>query len=151
MSEQPPNQPVQNPLTLVVKAKSPQDYTKLRRTVEHLQSLPPEQNPIVTALNTIASVHFARFVFLDPDQLAVITTYDGDFEDYINAFINELGKVFDQLLAYVVDAPPAPARVHREEFLKFILAHDVPCVGTFYSAYPTRTVLDIGDPATVSH
>ncbi len=149
MSEQP--QPVQNPLTLVMRAKSPQDYAMLRGTVEHLQAMPPEQNPIVTALDKLASVHFARFVFLDPDQLAVITTYDGDLDLYINGFINEIGEVFDKLLAYVEDAPPAPVQTHRHEFLEFIRAHDVRCVGTFYSAYPTRTVLDIAAAAAVSH
>ncbi len=101
MTEQPPAQPVQNPLTLVMKAKSPEDYVALRQTVERIQSLPPEKNPIITALNKLATVHFARFVFLDNDQLAVITTYDGDFEDYINEFINEIGEVFDALLVHV--------------------------------------------------
>jgi hypothetical protein len=151
MSEQPQNQPVQNPLTLVMKAKSPQDYTMLRQTIEHIQSLPPEQNPVIIALDKLASVHFARFVFLDPDQLAVITTYDGDFVDYINDFTNELGEVFDRLLAHVADAPPLPVQTYREEFLEFIRARDLPCVGTFYSAYPTCTVLDVLDGAAVSH
>jgi hypothetical protein len=95
-------------------------------------------------------VHFARFVFLDPDQLAVITTYDGDFVDYINEFTNELGEVFDRLLAHVADAPPLPVQTHREEFLEFIRVRDLRCVGTFYSAYPTRTVLDVLDGAAIS-
>ncbi|MGI9063531.1 MAG: hypothetical protein ACR2FQ_06985 [Pseudonocardiaceae bacterium] len=151
MSEQPQIKPVQNPLTLVMKAKSPQDYTMLRQTVEHLQALPPEQNPIIAALDKLASVHFARFVFLDPDQLAVITTYDGDFDHYINGFVNELGEVFDGLLAHVADAPPTPVRTHRHEFLEFIRARDLRCVGTFYSAYPTSTVLDILDAVAVPH
>ncbi len=149
MSEQPPAQPVQNPLTLVMKAKSPEDYVALRQTVERIQSLPPEQNPIITALNKLATVHFARFVFLDNDQLAVITTYDGDFEDYINEFINEIGEVFDALLVHVEDGSPVPVKTHRREFLEFVRAHDLRCVGPFYSAYPDRTVLDILDLPTV--
>ncbi len=49
MAEAPP--PVQSPLT-----------------VEHLQSLPPDKNPVTIALNKTATVHFARFAFLDNDQ-----------------------------------------------------------------------------------
>ncbi len=150
MTERPPAQPVQNPLTLVMKAKSPEDQVALRRTVERIQSLPPEQNPIITALNKLATVHFARFVFLDNDQLAVITTYDGDFEDYINEFINEIGEVFDALLVHTKDGSPVPVKAHRREFLEFVRAHDLRCVGPFYSAYPDRTVLDILDTPSVS-
>ncbi|MGH4022924.1 MAG: hypothetical protein ACRDT0_27560 [Pseudonocardiaceae bacterium] len=150
MTEQPSAQSIQNPLTLVMKAKSPEDHAALRQTVEHIQSLPPEQNPIVTALDRIATVHFATFVFLDDDRLAVITTYDGDFEKYINEFTNEIGDVFNTLLAHVADAPPLPVQTYRREFLEFVRAHDLRCVAPLYSAYPDRTVLDIVDMASVS-
>jgi hypothetical protein len=151
MAEQPPqsvqNPPVQNPLTAVMTAKSPEDYTALQQLVEHLQSLPPERNPVTVALNKLGNVHFARFAFLGNDQLAVITSYDGDFESYINEFIDEIGDVFNALLAHVVDAPQLPVQEHRQEFLDYIRAIDRRCVGTFYSAYPDRTVLDILNPA----
>ncbi len=148
MTEQPP--PVQNPLTVVMKAKSPEDYAVLQKTVEDLQSLPPDQNPVTVALNKIATVHFARFAFLDNDQLAVITSYDGDFEVYINEFINEIGDVFNMLMAHVEGGPPLPVQTYRQEFLDYIRAHDCRCVGTFYSAYPDRTVLDILNSANAS-
>jgi hypothetical protein len=138
-----PSSPVQNPLTMVMKAKSPEDYAALRQTIDHLQSLPPDQNPITLALNKIATVHFARFAFLDNDQIAVITSYDGDFEVYINEFINEIGDVFNILMEYVENGPPLSIQTYRQEFLDYIRAHDFRCVGTFYSAYPDRTVLDI--------
>ncbi|MDQ4093398.1 MAG: hypothetical protein M3143_08360 [Actinomycetota bacterium] len=57
MAEPPP--PVQNPLTMVMKAKSADDYAALRKTVEHMQSLPPDRNPITVALNKIATVNCA--------------------------------------------------------------------------------------------
>jgi hypothetical protein len=54
---------------------------------------PPALNPIWAALTKLNIVHFARFVFLENNtKLAVITTYDGTFEDYINDFIDEIGK-----------------------------------------------------------
>jgi hypothetical protein len=139
---------VQNPLTLVMKAKSPEDFAALRQRVEHLMSLPPDQNPVTVALNKIGTVHFARFAFLDNDQLAVITTYDGDFDVYINEFTDEIGEVFDAILSHVEDAPPLPVQTYRKEFIDYIRAHDLRCVGTFYSAYPDRTVLDILESAS---
>ena len=141
-------QPVQTPLTLVMKAKSPEDFAALRQRVEHLMSLPPDQNPVTVALNKIGTVHFARFAFLDNDQLAVITTYDGDFDVYINEFTDEIGEVFDAILSHVEDAPPLPVQTYRKEFIDYIRAHDLRCVGTFYSAYPDRTVLDILESAS---
>ncbi len=149
MTEHPPP-PVQNPLTAVMTAKSPEDHAALRQLVERLQALPPDQNPVVVALNKLGTVHFARFAFLDNHQVAVITTYDGDFDVYINEFIDEVGDVFNALLAHVVDAPPLPVQTFRQEFLDYIRSIDRRCVGTFYSAYPERTVLDIHDPANPS-
>jgi hypothetical protein len=148
MAEQPP-QPTQNPLTLVMKAKSPDDSTALRQLVEKLQSLPPDQNPITLALNKLSNVHFARFSFLSTDQLGVITTYDGDFDAYINEFIDNIGDVFNALLVHVENAPPLPVQTHRQEFLNYVRTVDCRCVGPFYSAYPEHTVLDILSSASV--
>lgn len=146
MTEQPPEQPIQNPLTLVMQAKSPEAFAELRQTVEHIQSLPQDQNPIVAALNKIGTVHFARFAFLeDAQQLLVITAYDGDFAIYINEFVNEIGDVFNKLLSFVADAPPLPVQTYRQEFHDYVRCHDLRSVGTFYSAYPDHTVLDILD------
>lgn len=145
MTEQPPPT-VQNPLTMVMKAKSGEEYAALAQLVEHLQSLPPEQNPVTIALNKIGTVHFARFAFLGDNKLAVITTYDGDFEVYINEFIDTIGDVFNALLAHVAGAPPLPVQTYRQEFLDYIRNADVGCVGSFYSAYPERTVFDILGP-----
>ena len=99
MTQQSPPQPIQKPLTLVMTAKSSQDHAALQQIIQEMQSLPPEKNPITTALNNLANVHFARFVFLNNNQLAVITTYDGDFVSYINDFINEIGDVFQIVAA----------------------------------------------------
>jgi hypothetical protein len=143
---QPPAQPkpVQNPLTLIMTIKSPADYEQLNGLLQHIQSLPPTQNPIAAALGKIGTVHFARFVFLENNtKLAVITTYDGDFATYINEFVNEIGEVFNQLLAHMDGAPPLPVQEHRQEFLKYVQDNDIPALQPFYSAYPTATVLDI--------
>lgn len=144
MTEQQNLPPIQHPLTLLMKARSPECWAELRRTVEHIQSLPDEKNTFIAALNAIGTVHFARFAFLDDSrQLAVITTYDGDFEEYINEFVNKIGHIFDKLLEYIENAPPLPVEKYRAEFLDYIRSHDLGAVGSFYSAYPRRTVFDI--------
>lgn len=134
---------VQSPLTLVMPVR-PEARAALRAEVEQLQALPRDRNPVITALDAIGTVHFARFVFLDDDErLAVITTYDGDFERYIMDFVDHIGPVFDMLLRHMVDPPPLPVQQHPEEFLAYVRRHDLGCVGPFYSAYPTRPVIDI--------
>jgi len=124
--------------------KSEADYQALLALLNQIQGQPRDKNPITVALDRIGTVHFARFVFLDKTRLAVITTYDGSFEDYLNDFINEIGEVFDALLAHMADAPPLPVEQNRQAFVDYVRAHDLRCLGTFYSAYPTlgvRTIL----------
>jgi|tagenome__1003787_1003787.scaffolds.fasta_scaffold20967172_3 hypothetical protein len=134
--------PVQSPLTLVMTVK-PEDREILRTKVHELQARPPENNPIIAALDKIGTVHFARFVIIDEDRLAVITTYDGDFERYIMDFVDYIGPVFDDLLPHMVDAPELPVEQHRQGFLDYVRRRDLTCVPPFYSAYSTRTVQDI--------
>jgi hypothetical protein len=142
-AERPADNQVQNPLTLVMTIRSTDDHRILQSKLGDLQSLPRDKNPVITALDKIATVHFARFVFLDETRLAVITTYDGDFAAYINEFVDHIGDVFNDLLQHMADAPPLPVQRHRQEFLDYVLRNDLRCLGPFYSAYPERTVLDI--------
>ena len=134
---------VQHPLTLVMTIRSTDDHRTLQAKLEQLQSLPRDRNPVVRALDEIATVHFARFVFLDETRLAVITTYDGDFDAYINEFVDHVGDVFNDLLQHMDGAPPLPVQQHRQEFLDYVRRNDLPCLPPFYSAYPERTVLDV--------
>lgn len=139
-----PAAPVQNPLTLVMTIKSAADSQALAALLAKIQAAPPEQNPIWAALMKLNIVHFARFVFLENNtKLAVITTYDGTFEDYINDFIDEIGDVFNALLSHMAGAPPLPVQQHRAEFLAYVRANDLRCIEPFYSAYPKATVLDV--------
>src|SRR6476646_2174863 len=126
---------VQNPLTLVMTIKSPDDYQQLNQLLQKIQSAPPEQNPIWVALTKLQTVHFARFVFLENNtKLAVITTYDGSFEDYINEFIDEIGNVFNALLQHMDGAPPLPIQQNRDAFHEYVKTHDLACIQPFYSA-----------------
>lgn len=137
--------PVQSPLTLVMPIKDG-SAPRLLATIEGLASAPV--NPVEAKLDELCSVHFARFVLLeDNTRLAVITTYDGDFRKYVMDFIDHLGEVFDMLLSFVDDWPAEhPVQEHRDEFVDYVEAHDLRCVGSFYSAYPQTPVVDIVAP-----
>lgn len=137
---------VQSPLTLVMKIKSDAAYQELRALLGQIQSAPPDKNPVWVALNKLRNVHFARFVFLNGNtQLAVITTYDGTFDAYINEFVDAIGDIFNALLQRVDGAPPLPVQKNRAAFLAYVKANDFRAIEPFYSAYPTATVLDIQD------
>ncbi|MDE2366722.1 MAG: hypothetical protein KGM95_07295 [Betaproteobacteria bacterium] len=138
------HKPVQSPLTLIMTIRSPEDFEALSARIHEIQSLPPEQNPIWVALDKLKIVHFARFVFLENNtKLAIITTYDGSFDDYLNEFIDEIGDVFNALLQHMQDAPPLPIQRNREAFSQYVQANDLGGIEPFYSAYPRATVLDI--------
>ena len=135
---------VQSPLTLIMPIRSREDFEALDERIREIQSLPLERNPIWVALDKLRIVHFARFVFLENNtRLAIITTYDGTFDDYLNEFIDEIGDVFNSLLQYMRDAPPLPVQRNRAAFRDYILAHNLGAIEPFYSAYPQATVLDI--------
>jgi hypothetical protein len=137
---QPKAKPVSNPLTLVMTIKGNNELQELKKLLSDTNSDP--KNPITAALDKLGTVHFARFVFLDDRHLMVITTYDNDFDTYIDAFVNEIGIIFDELLKRMDGAPPLPVSDHRKEFLKYVKDNDKPSA-SFYSAYPDLKTLDI--------
>lgn len=135
---------VQNPLTLVMTIRSPEDFQTLSTRIKNIQAAPLEQNLIWTALDKLKIVHFARFVFMENNtRLAIITTYDGTFDDYLNEFIDEIGDVFNALLQHMDGAPPLPVQQNRSAFRDYVKANDLGGIDPFYSAYPQATVLDI--------
>jgi hypothetical protein len=129
--------PVQTPLTCIMPIKSPESYQALVKLLAHAK---PQ---IDAALDGVKTVHFARFVFLENNtQLAIITTFDGSFEDYISDFAHHIGPIFDMLFEHIAEPPPLPVKKDTEAFIKWVDAHDVKHAG-FYSAYPSLKVVDI--------
>jgi hypothetical protein len=112
------------------------------------------------ALKSIGTVHYARTLLLDastpnlqpggnpsaPYLIAVITEYDGSFNDYIQDFVSQVGPVFDALLQFVVGGPAVlPVANNVAAFEAFIMLNDAsqhqPNTGLF-QAY-TATVQTI--------
>jgi len=146
------DEPVQNALTALVPVNAEQ-AAKLRALLK--------ESPIdPTSLDAVGTVHFARIFVMEENNpagissniLAVITSYDGDFGIYIQAFVNQesVAKFFDDILK-VVDVPGAedliPVRKNAAAFADFVKKYDVTnpdkVWGQWYSAYPTRTVQSI--------
>ncbi len=123
-----------NPLTLLMPIKegiTPADVIGLIRG---------QQDKIDEALISVGTVHFARFLLLDrssptlqvtatstgPYVLGVITEFDGKFEVYVQAFINQVGAIFDALLSLTSDgADLVPVSKHVKKFNAYVKAHDL--------------------------
>ena len=144
-----------NPLSLfmpVLPNANPQEIAEV---------LQQNQPALDAALASIGTVHYARTLFLDrsaanlqpssggtgPFVLAVITEYDGDFNAYIQDFVNKVGAQFDAMLQFVVGGQALiPVSQHVNAFTLFIAANDAsqhaPNTG-LYQAYPDVTVQQI--------
>jgi hypothetical protein len=126
---------VQNPLNLMLTVIPGQEQTLATYLAEN-------QAAINAALTKVGTVHFARFLMVPGTQyLFVITTYDGDFNAYIQAFTNIVGDVFNKLLSCVNPAPPLPVQQNVAAFQAFVAQYNVPT--GLYSAYPNCTVVQI--------
>ena len=144
---------VQFPLTLFIPLKA-ELAPKIR---EKLKQSSSEGG----ALASTGLVHFARlFVFEEDNPMgipsniaAVITSYDGDFAAYVQAFVDnpDAGKFFNELLA-VADVPGAmdliPVQKNAQAFADLVAKYDATNVvggtwGEWFSAYPGATVPNI--------
>ena len=146
-----------NPLTLIMPLKQGLNLGQLQ------ELLSQQQDAIDHALGVVGTVHYARFVVFDasspnlqpmanstgPFQLAVITTYDGNFDIYIQDFVKELGPVFDALLGMTTDGGDlVPVKDHVTEFTAWVAANDASqqppnSLLSQYAAYPysVQTIL----------
>ena len=143
------------PLTLVMNLKSQADATEVKKMLASFNAKPEGENPVHNALTKIGTVHFLRFVFLSELQLAVISSYDGDFNTYIKAFTTDLGDIFDVLFSHMCDPPRLPVKDHLAEFIKYVSANDRSEIGgvrqPLYSAYPELSVFTILNLAKQNH
>ncbi len=142
--------PVQSPLDLILTLKEP-----VRKSAAEIRVLltADSKGGASRALDKVGTVHFARFFFLDyereqdsepyPTKLAVVTAYDGDFQAYVQDFVNNIGDLFDLLLNFVEHpAGVVPVQKNAQAFGQWLLVHN-PEPLLFYSAYPTLPVVQI--------
>jgi hypothetical protein len=87
----------------------------------------------------ISTVHDLRFVIFDDDtRIIFASTFDGDWDAYINDFGTMIPDEID-LLFHEFDGYPG---IHSPDIKDWIVKQQVQAVG-FYSAYPDASVRDV--------
>ena len=145
---------VQKPLTLFFPIRHDAVY-QLRA------GLVASEERLATGADAVGTIHFVRLVFVpNTSTLALVTTYDGDFESYILAFtrnegiaqtFNGIFEVFDDYLS-PPSLPPAksliPVTEHADAFVEFVRYYDATNQSrreefAWFSSYPDQTVRQI--------
>ena len=87
----------------------------------------------------MGTVHDLRFVIFDNDtRMLFASTFDGDWDAYIDDFASKVPEEIDLLFHEVEDYPG----IHDPRIKDFIVRSQV-TASAFYSAYPEATVRDI--------
>src|ERR1700738_2912292 len=87
----------------------------------------------------IATVHDLRFVIFDKDTRVILrSTFDSDWESYINDFASSLPDEIDLLFHECAGYPG----IHSAEIKDWIVKQQVSALA-FYSAYPEASVREV--------
>jgi len=131
------SQPTQNTLCAILNVKPGKDAAQLRELMLKTTS------EVLKAFSTVGTVHFARFLFLNNEtKFAIVTAFDGSFDDYSRDFVDVLGHVFDGLLIHVEggDSSLIPVKEHFDAFHQIIVDSNFAPPSVWYSAYPQLSV-----------
>jgi hypothetical protein len=86
----------------------------------------------------VSTLHDMRFVFFDDDtRILFATTYDGDWDSYINDFATKIPELMDLLFANIEGWPGIDSPAVKD----FIADHQINAAGWFV-ANPQVTVVD---------
>ena len=135
----------QNPLNLFIPIREPvrEHYEALKEIVADLTA---------DSLNTVGTVHFASFVFMNEvtddgepyfTHLFFNTAFDGDMQTYVQQFVNKLGEEFDAMLVHV-NAPDdvIPVRKNAHAFQAYLESVNLP-TAQWYGNYPGLSAVQI--------
>jgi hypothetical protein len=137
---------MQNPLNLIVPIAAP-----VAENYQTLKNVLTEVNYYSDTFDQIRTVHFARFLFLEKDeslpdevytQFALITTFSGDFNEYVDDFV-QIAEKFDDLLSCLEGGKDVTPVKKKPDTLKTYLKKYNRLSQNFYSAYPYVSVVDI--------
>jgi hypothetical protein len=98
-----------------------------------------------TPLDTIGTVHFARWVVLpdgnDGGRLLFASNFDGPWDDYIRDFAAQSADSFDAIYSNCEGWPAGGAR-DLDAFKAYIRRHELQ-PDVYYRAYPQATVKQV--------
>lgn len=116
-----PGDNMQRMMNLVLPLK---DKTAIGRA-QAAMAIGSHLDEIYAGLDNVGTVHFARFVIID-NNLCMLSTYDGDFSNYIRDFVAQLGTVFDAVVALIEGGDAMiPTRDNIDAFINWVHDHDV--------------------------
>jgi hypothetical protein len=116
-----PSESLQRMMNLVMPLKDSSAVGRAKAAFAIAQNV----DEIFAGLDNVGTVHFARFVLID-DKLCMISTYDGDFSNYIRDFIATVGSVFDEVMLLVKGGDAMrPTAHHIETFIEWVREHDL--------------------------
>lgn len=130
----------QNQLT-VISAIKPETLRQLKVTLNGLH-LVAKYTYNKGSLGTIQTIHFARWAIIDKGRyLAFFSNYDGSWDSYIGDFVDKAAKGMDAIWQ---SAPGYPEQGSIDiDAFKSIIRRNQVRTQVFYSAYPTRTIINI--------
>jgi hypothetical protein len=121
--------------TLIMNLK-PGGAERLRKKLASDSNFADQNRPVVDQVGTL---HDMRFVIFDNDtRLLFASTFDGDWDAYINDFAARIPDLIDVAFGEVDDYPG----IKHPNVKDFIVKHQVTST-YFYSAYPDASVRDV--------
>jgi len=115
-----PSENLQRMMNLIMPLKDSSPVGRAKAALAIAQNV----DAIFAGLDNVGTVHTARFLLLD-DKLCMISTYDGDFSNYIRDFIATIGNVFDEIMTLVIGGGAQhPANKHLATFMDCGHKHD---------------------------
>lgn len=116
-----PGDNIQRMMNLVMKLKDPSPIGRAKATLV----LARHQDEIFSGVDSIATVHFARFDLIG-EYVCMLSVYDGDFSNYIRDFICTIGSFFDDIVELVEGGDEVvPTESHVEQFIDWVHARDL--------------------------
>jgi hypothetical protein len=83
----------------------------------------------------VSTLHDMRFVFFDNDtRILFATTYDGDWDSYINDFATKIPELMDLLFTNIEGWPGIDSPAVKD----FIAGHQIDAAGWFVASASTR-------------
>jgi hypothetical protein len=121
-----------NEMTLIMPLK-PGGAERLRK------KLGPDKFPGGWALDRVGTVHDLWYVIFDNDtRLLFVSTFDGDWDAYINDFVTLIPDEIEMVFKEVEDFPGIRSPNIKDYIVKRQLSSLY-----FYSAYPNASVKDV--------
>src|SRR5580658_6324851 len=103
----------QSHFTLSFPLKQPSDPKALS---DQLTDMMPA---LLTAEDSIGTIHYSRFTVLSEKTLLFLGDFDGEFGQLMAALAQHAGPVFDAIFEHVVNPPPTPVAEHADAFVEW--------------------------------